>query len=187
LLIELRFHGRGGMGVVTAAELLVNAALREGFYGQSIPMFGPERRGAPVVVFARVSDRPIRLHSRVEHPNIVVVFDHRLANFIDVTKGFKGDLFLINAPSLSELPKDLKAFRLASVDATEIAVKLKLVVAGWPVVNTAMLGALAKASGLVSLNSVVSAIKERWPGRIGELNAEAARRAYQEVLVEVAS
>ncbi|HDI46870.1 MAG TPA: pyruvate ferredoxin oxidoreductase, partial [Candidatus Methanomethylia archaeon] len=111
----------------------------------------------------------------------------RLANFIDVTKGFKGDLLLINAPSLSELPKDLKAFRLASVDATEIAVKLKLVVAGWPVVNTAMLGALAKASGLVSLNSVVSAIKERWPGRIGELNAEAARRAYQEVLVEVAS
>ncbi len=187
MLIELRFHGRGGMGVVTAAELLVSAALREGLYGQSIPMFGPERRGAPVVVFARVSDRPIRLHSRVEHPHIVAVFDYRLAEFIDVTKGFKGDLLLMNAPSFNELPSSLKASKLAVVDATEIAVKLKLVVAGWPVVNTAMLGALAKASELVSLNSIVEAIKERWPGRIGELNAEAAHRAYQEVQVEVAS
>ncbi|WP_460124588.1 2-oxoacid:acceptor oxidoreductase family protein [Stetteria hydrogenophila] len=177
-MVEVRFHGRGGQGAVTAANLLVEAAVLEGKYAQAFPHFGAERRGAPVVAFARISDRPIDRHSQVRSPDVAVVLDPVLFSLVDVTEGLKpGGVVVVNSPSR---PRELKAGRVVCVDATGIARSLGLVVAGWPVVNTGILGALVKATGLVSLESVVKAIKSRWPGSLGEANAEAATRAYEE-------
>ena len=178
MLTELRFHGRGGQGAVTAANLLAAAAVLEGKYAQAFPHFGAERRGAPVVAFARVSDRPIERHSQIRNPDVVVVLDPALVELVDVTAGLKpGGVVVINAP---RRPSGLRADRVVCVDATRIARELGLVVAGWPVVNTGILGALARATGIVSLDFVVKAIQAQWPGKTGELNAEAARRAYEE-------
>jgi 2-oxoacid:acceptor oxidoreductase gamma subunit (pyruvate/2-ketoisovalerate family) len=182
--IELRFHGRGGQGAVTAATLLVQAALYEGKWGQAIPSFGAERRGAHVLAFARIAPRPVPVHSMVRRPSVLVVLDPGL--FVvereRVLSGFReGGKIVANLPEPIEL--GVKA-TLYYVNATRIAKELGLVVAGWPVVNTAMLGALAKATGLVSIDSIVRAIKEYWAGRpkVAEANAEAARRAYEETM-----
>jgi len=178
---EVRLHGRGGQGAVTAATLLVAAALREGKWGQAIPSFGAERRGAHVLAFARVSPAPAPVHSQVRRPHVVVVLDPglMLVEREKVLRGLRGGGTVVaNLPA----PVDVGDARLFYVDATRIAKELGLVVAGWPVVNTAMLGALARATGLVSIDSVVEAIMEFWSGRerVAELNAEAARRAYRE-------
>ena len=180
--VELRFHGRGGQGAVTAATLLVQAALYEGKWGQAIPSFGAERRGAHVLAFARIAPRPVPVHSMVRRPSVLVVLDPGL--FIverkRVLAGFReGGKIVANMPEPIEL--GVRA-TLYYVNATRIARELGLVVAGWPVVNTAMLGALAKATGIVSIDSIVRAIREYWAGRpkIAEANAEAARRAYEE-------
>ncbi len=178
---EIRLHGRGGQGAVTAATLLVAAALREGKWGQAIPSFGAERRGAHVLAFARVSPEPVPVHSQVRRPHVVVVLDPglMLVERGRVLRGLRGGGTVVaNLPA----PVDVGGARLFYVDATRIAKELGLVVAGWPVVNTAMLGALARATGLVSIDSVVDAIMEFWSGRerVAELNAEAARRAYRE-------
>lgn len=178
MLVEFRFHGRGGQGAVTAANLLAAAAVREGKYAQAFPHFGAERRGAPVTAYARVSDRPIERHSQVRNPDYVVVLDPELPKLVNVTEGLKdGGAVILNAPG----GVSLEAPRVYCVDATRIARELGLIVAGWPVVNTAMLGALARVTGVVSLDSVVEAIKAQWPGAVGEKNAEAARRAFREV------
>ena len=178
MLVELVFHGRGGQGAVTAARLLVGAVHREGLEGQAFPHFGAERRGAPVRAYARISDRPIRIHEEVRRPDIVVVLDPGLPKLVDVTRGLKNKgIIVIN----SKTPMLFDGYRAYFVDATGIALELGLVVAGWPVVNTSMLGALAKATGLVSIESVMQEIKEYWPGRIGEANARAAELAYSRV------
>ncbi|NOZ88433.1 MAG: pyruvate ferredoxin oxidoreductase [Crenarchaeota archaeon] len=180
--VELRFHGRGGQGAVTAATLLVRAAMIEGKWGQSIPSFGAERRGAHVLAFARIAGRPVPVHSMVRRPHVVVVLDPSLvyveSERAKVVRGIRpGGVIVANVPK----PPRLEAgARLYTVNATRIAEELGLVVAGWPVVNTAMLGALAKATGVVSIDSVVEAILGYWRGRVAELNAEAARRAYRE-------
>ncbi len=181
--VEIRFHGRGGQGAVTAATLLVAAALRDGKWGQAIPSFGAERRGAHVLAFARVSSRYVPLHSQVRRPRVLVVLDPGLlvAERGRVLSGLReGGVVVANTP----LPVDVGAARLFMVDATRIAKELGLIVSGWPVVNTAMLGALARATGVVTIDSVVRAIKEYWSGRprVAELNAEAARRAYEETM-----
>ncbi len=179
--VEIRFHGRGGQGAVTAATLLVAAALNEGKWGQAIPSFGAERRGAHVLAFARVSEKPVPIHSQVRWPKIIVVLDPGLLLVEEERKrvlaGASSDTIIVaNTPE----PVNVGGVKLYYVDATRIARELGLVVAGWPVVNTSMLGALAKATGIVSIDSVLKAIKSYWPGRLGELNAEAAKRAYNE-------
>lgn len=179
---ELRLHGRGGQGAVTAATLLVTAALLEGKWGQAIPSFGAERRGAHVLAFARVSSRPVPIHSQVRSPHVVAVLDPGLllVEKEKVLHGLRpGAAVVANLPA----PVDVGRARLFYVDATRIAKELGLVVAGWPVVNTAMLGALARATGLVGIDSVVEAIRRFWSSRpkVAELNAEAARRAYEQV------
>jgi pyruvate ferredoxin oxidoreductase gamma subunit len=173
----IRFHGRGGEGVVIAAELLADAAFREGKGVQSFPYFGGERRGAPVSAFVRISDRPIRLRGPIYSPDYVVVLSPFLAG-VDVTDGIKkSGLLLINGPGRRKR-YEFEGHRVVKVDATKIAVKLGLVVAGFAVVNTVMLGAFARASKLVTIDSVKKAIIERWPSEVGEKNADAAMLGY---------
>ncbi|MFP3309348.1 MAG: 2-oxoacid:acceptor oxidoreductase family protein [Acidilobus sp.] len=176
---ELRFHGRGGQGAVTAATILARAALFEGKWAQAIPEFGAERRGAPVRVYARISDKPIEVHSNVVEPDIVVILDYELLKLVDVTGGLKSEgIVVINSPvNTNPFPK----FKTYCVNATKIAKDLNLVVSGWPTVNTAMVGALAKASGIVSIDSVVRAIGEYFGSpHLAKANQEAAIRAFEE-------
>ena len=177
MLLELALRGRGGQGVVTAGELMVKSMVIEDEYAQSIPFYGGERRGAPVVSFLRLSDQPIFLHREVYNSDGVAVFDPSLMEIMNVIEGIKDSGFL-----LINTPEPKKWWRNEYiVDATSIAKELELVVAGWAVVNTAMIGALAKVLGKPSLNSLEEAVKEEFPGKIGELNAEAVDRGYKGV------
>lgn len=177
MLLELALRGRGGQGVVTAGEMVVKASVLEDSYAQSIPFYGGERRGAPVVSFLRISDQPIFLHREVYNPDGVVVFDSSLIQVINVTEGIKESGFLlINTPEPKRWWKNEYI-----VDATSIAKDLNLIVAGWAVVNTAMIGALAKVLGRPSISSLEKVVKEEFPGKLGELNAEAVERGYKEV------
>lgn len=186
MLVETVFYGRGGQGGVTAANILVHAALRDGLYGQGFPFFGAERRGAPVMAFSRISDEPILRHGMFFDADVLVVLDRKLT-LLGVTKRVRvrdNGIVIVNAPGKDVF--DLSAFSFAGkakvyvVDATRIAVENKLIVAGWPVVNTSMLGAFSKATGVVSLESIMDAVKSYFPGRIGEVNALAAKQAYEE-------
>ena len=174
----VRFHGRGGEGVVIAAELLVDAAFAEGKWVQAFPFFGGERRGAPVTAFVRISDRPIRLRGPLYDPSYVVVLSPFLSEGVNVTEGLKkGGLLLVNSPGRRKR-LEYEGHKVVKVDATKIAVKLGLVVAGSAVVNTVMLGAFSRASKLVTIDSLKKAIEKRWPGQLGEKNAEAAMLGY---------
>jgi len=178
-VIEIRFHGRGGQGAVTAANLLVNAALRAGMYGQAIPFFGAERRGAPVVAYARISKNPVKVRSSIRKPSIVVVLDPMLKDLVNVLDGLReGGTVLINS---SSKPDVLGPYRVCYVDAVKIALDLGLVLSGWALVNTPMVGALAKVLK-IPIEDVEDSIKESIEGRLGELNALAARRAYEGVV-----
>ena len=182
VLKEIRIHGRGGQGGVTAAELLARAAFRQGKWVQAIPFFGAERRGAPVKAFARLSDEPILVRSQVYNPDYVVVLDSGLLDLVDVTEGLKKDgLVIVNTRKKPE-ELDIKHTRMATVDATGIALELELLVAGLPVLNTTMLGAFARATEEVKLESVIEAIKETWPGAAGEKNAKGAELAYERLV-----
>jgi pyruvate ferredoxin oxidoreductase gamma subunit len=182
VLKEIRFHGRGGQGGVTAAEMLARAAFKEGKWVQSFPFFGAERRGAPVRAFARISDEPILIRSQVYNPDYVVVLDSTLLQVIDVTEGMKKDgIIIVNTTKKPEELTGLRKFKVATVDATGIALELKLIVAGLPVLNTPMLGAFAGATGEIKLGTVIETIKEEWAGAIGERNAEGAKQAYQKL------
>lgn len=173
----IRFHGRGGEGVVIAAELLAAAAFKEERGVQSFPFFGGERRGAPVTAFVRISDRPIRLHGPLYSPNYVVVLSPFLPG-VNVTEGLKKTgLILINGAGRRKRV-EYEGYRVVKVDATKLAIKLGLVVAGFAVVNTVMLGALARATKIVKIESIQAAIMERWPNKTGEKNAEAAMLGY---------
>jgi 2-oxoacid:acceptor oxidoreductase gamma subunit (pyruvate/2-ketoisovalerate family) len=177
-MIEIRWHGRGGQGGVTSAELLAKAAFYDGYKGvQAFPYFGAERRGAPVKAFTRISDSEINVRSQIYEPDIVAVLDPSIIDLIDVTEGLKeGGKIIVNidkAPSELELKGKVYTY-----DGTGIALKHGLLVAGLPVVNTTMLGAFAKATGLVKLDTVQKVICERWPGKVGDRNAEGAKEAY---------
>lgn len=173
-MMEIRFHGRGGQGAVTAAELLAKAAFEDGKFCQAFPFFGVERRGAPVMAFTRIDDRFINLRQQVYEPDYVVVLDSSLLSVVDVTQGLKKrGKIIINSKKRAEelgLKGDIRV-----VDATKIA----LDVVGKPIVNTVMLGAFAKASGLVSLKAIQNAVQSRFPGKVGELNAKAVEEAYE--------
>lgn len=178
MFVELRLHGRGGQGTVTASEMLVEAATIEGFYGQSIPYFGAERRGAPVTAFARISDKPIRRHAQVYNPDMVAVFDPKFLGRKDVISGLKeGGNIVANQKQM----QGINNYRLFIIDATRIAVENGLVVAGWAVVNTAMLGAIARVLGSISKDAVEKVVRMRWGGDLGDRNIHAALQAFEEV------
>ncbi len=182
MYVEIVFHGRGGQGGVTAANILAGAAVREGKWSQSFPHFGAERRGAPVRAYARISDQPILRHSQVTKADISVVLDSELFSLADIVSTVNNNgIIVANAPI--DFKAEVKGSQsLYCVDAMGIAKELKLIVAGWPVVNTSMLGALVKATSVVSLYSILSEIESYWPGKPGELNAEAARRAFERTI-----
>jgi 2-oxoacid:acceptor oxidoreductase gamma subunit (pyruvate/2-ketoisovalerate family) len=176
-MIEVRFHGRGGQGAVTAARLLAEASFNEGKYCQAFPSFGAERRGAPVLAFTRIDNKPIRIRTLVYEPNYVVVLDPTLLEVINVLAGLKrGGLVVVNA---KEVPEELKAVKVATVDATAIALEFL----GSPITNTAMLGAFARATKLVSLNSVVKAIEGYFGGKLAEKNVAAVKAAYEQTSI----
>jgi 2-oxoacid:acceptor oxidoreductase gamma subunit (pyruvate/2-ketoisovalerate family) len=181
---ELRIHGRGGQGAVIASKVLAVALFREGRWVQSFPAFGVERRGAPVTAFLRVADAPIRLRCEVAAPDDLIVLDPTLIGAIDVTAGLKpGGSILINSDRSPEDYFDLlKRFRVATVDASGIATTHGIGSRTQPIVNTAILGAFARWSGLVGLDSVCDAILEEVPVRGGD-NVAAARAAAASVRV----
>ncbi|MEM3010577.1 MAG: pyruvate ferredoxin oxidoreductase subunit gamma [Candidatus Bathyarchaeia archaeon] len=182
MLREIRIHGRGGQGGVTAAELLARAAFKEGKWVQAFPFFGAERRGAPVKAFARISDEPILIRSQVYNPDYVIVLDSTLLEVVDVAEGLKKDgIIVINSP---KKPEDIpiKNYRIATVDATKIALELGLLVAGLPILNTPILGAFARATNEVKLESVMQTIEEEWPGPAGQKNARAAQLSYERLI-----
>ena len=182
VLKEIRIHGRGGQGAVTAAQLLAHAAFLEGKWVQAFPYFGAERRGAPVKAFARISDEPILVHSQVYNPDYIIVLASKLHEVVDVTEGLKKDGVIIMNTRKKPEEIGLKDWRIATVDATDIALELDLLVSGLPVVNTSILGAFAKATGEVQLESVLKAIKITWSGSAGEKNAKAAELAYERLI-----
>lgn len=177
-MIEIRLHGRGGQGAVTSAELLAQAAINEGKYAQAFPSFGPERRGAPVVAFCRISDEPIRLRTAIYNPDLVLVLDPSILRLVKVNAGIRPDGVLVTntkytaAEIRSELGLD---HPLTVVNATQIA-REEL---GLPITNTTMLGALLKAREVVPVESLIAPLEKRF-GRIAEKNIRAFRRAYEE-------
>ncbi|MBD3406650.1 MAG: pyruvate ferredoxin oxidoreductase subunit gamma [Candidatus Lokiarchaeota archaeon] len=178
-MIEIRWHGRGGQGGVTSAELLAKAALIDGYKGvQAFPYFGAERRGAPVKAFTRISDEKINVRSQIYTPDIVAVLDPGIIDLIDVSEGLKdgGKIIINSEKDASEY--EFEKGHVYTYDGTGIALKHGLLVAGLPVVNTTMLGAFAKATGLVEIETIQKVIKEKWSGNVGERNATGAREAY---------
>lgn len=175
---ELRIHGRGGQGAVIASKVLAVALFREDRWVQSFPAFGVERRGAPVTAFLRLDDAPIRLRCEIREPDDLIVLDPTLVGAIDVTAGLKaGGGILINADQPpSAFPHLTDRFRVATVDASRVATERGIGSKSQPIVNTAILGAFATWSGLVSLDSVCAAIEEEVPART-EDNIAAAREA----------
>lgn len=190
---EIRFHGRGGQGTVLASIALAKAYFAAGFWVQTFPVFGSERRGAPVEAYLRLDTGKIHVRSNVYEPDHVVVQDLRLFGFVDVLKGLKpGGWVLVNAPSEQEImrlnpsepgrPGRLAPYRVAWIDASKIALGLGLGGRTQPITNTAMMGAFARIMGAPSLNEVVEAIRLQMPAKIEE-NVEAARTAWSEVSI----
>ncbi len=184
-LVEIVFHGRGGQGAVTAANLLVAAALKDGNKGvQAFPFFGAERRGAPVRAFARISDDEINLRSEIYNPDIVIILDESIMSIVDTLKGLKKDgKILINT---RKKPKEFnfsKKFSVFTVDATGIALKNEILVGGIPVVNTPILGAVPKILKRVSLKTIQDKVKSKWKGELANKNVKATSEAFNQVEV----
>jgi len=183
LNIEIRWHGRGGQGVWTASNILAEAAIREGKHAQSFPTFGPERMGAPIMAFTRISDDVIEVHSGIYEPDVVVVLDPTLLGTINVLEGLKKDGVLIlnyKSTDIEELSRlmgaNLRNYKTYVVSATEIAIKIL----GRGITNTAMLGALVKVIPLVNLDTIFEVVKERFRAPIAEKNIEVIKAAYEE-------
>ncbi len=180
-MFQVRIHGRGGQGVVTAAEMLSVAAFLEGKHAQAFPSFGSERTGAPVVAFCRIDDREIRLREPIQDPDALIVQDATLFKALDVMEGLSGDGWLLvnTARSFADIHLDeivgrLKPGHARRVAATELALKH----VGRPSPNTALLGAFTAVCSIVSLDSVIEAIRRTFPGKVGEANIAAAREAH---------
>lgn len=181
-MLETRIHGRGGQGVVTAAELLSVAAFEEARHAQAFPSFGSERTGAPVVSFCRISDDPIRTREPILEPDAVIVVDPTLLRQVNVLGGLRPDGYvLINSSRtleelrLQELLETDHPERRRTVPATELAREHL----GRPLPNVALLGSFAALTGVVSIESLITAVKQRFTGEVGEGNAAAATAAYQ--------
>ena len=189
-MFQVRIHGRGGQGVVTAAELLSVAAFLEGRHAQAFPTFGSERTGAPVVSFCRVDDRPIRVREPISEPDALIVQDPTLVHQVDLFAGLDRDGYiLLNSErgfeelGLGELVTGFRGERRLTVPATEIAREHL----GRPLPNAVLLGGFAALSGLVSIESVAGAIRKRFPGKIGDGNVASAEAAFEYVRREIGS
>jgi pyruvate ferredoxin oxidoreductase gamma subunit len=179
-MYEIRFHGRGGQGAVMAAQTLAEAAVLEGFHAQAFPYFGAERRGAPVKAFARIDKEKIRIKSQIYTPDMLVVLDEMLPDLEPVAEGLRpGGKAVINTPLAPEEYDLGMAVDCATVDATTVA----LLTLKAPIVNTSILGAIAKAQDFISLDAIQQAIRDKFGERLGQraavLNVEAAKTAYE--------
>ncbi len=187
-MFQIRIHGRGGQGVVTAAEMLSVAAFLEGRHAQAFPSFGSERTGAPVVAYCRLDDREIRLREPILQPDAILIQDPTLLNQVDVFGGLRRDGYILintarsfRALGLAEFVKDFPHEHLHTVPATEIAMKR----VGRPVPNAALLGAFAALAGLVTLHAVEQAIRAKFAGKVADANAAAAAEAHAFVAAEM--
>jgi pyruvate ferredoxin oxidoreductase gamma subunit len=176
MMYEIRLHSRGGQGGVTAAKLLALGAFRDGKYATACPFYGAERRGAPVVSYIRLDDKPIKIYSQIREPDLVIVLDASVMETVDVLMGIKpeGEV-MVNSPHTI----DMQGHKTYHVDLTAISLSLDLVLAGSPILNTPLLGALAKMN-LVSMDSVREVIRETFND---ERNVRAAEKAYEELVV----
>lgn len=187
-MLQVRIHGRGGQGVVTAAEMLSVAAFEQGRHAQAFPSFGSERTGAPVVAFCRIDDREIRLREPIVEPDVLIVQDPTLLHQVDVFQGLKPlGYVLINSRrsfdelGLADVAARFRHERLTTVPATEIALKH----IGRPLPNAVLLGGFAALAGLVTLEAVVHAIRHTFSGKVAEANVAAAGEAYDFVRREM--
>ncbi len=176
-MYEIRLHSRGGQGGVTAAKLMALATFRDGKFATAAPFYGAERRGAPIVSFIRIDDHPIKIYSQIHKPDMIVILDDSIIALVDVFEGMEaGGRVLVNAPKVPEAAKKYDAY---AVDLTGIALKNNLRVAGNPILNTPVIGALAKL-GLFSRESAKAAISEMFSD---ERNLNAAMMAYEEMVI----
>ncbi|HET6459382.1 MAG TPA: 2-oxoacid:acceptor oxidoreductase family protein [Syntrophales bacterium] len=185
---EVIWHGRGGQGVVLAAQILAEAAYIQGFRGvTSAPTFGPERRGAPLTASTRISSEPIRMVSQIERADISIVLDSSLLSAVNIMATLKeGGLIIVNTPLKPDgLNFDVK-INVATIDAGNIALKHHLVREGKPIVNTTMLGAFARASNLVSLDAMGKGLKGKLSGAVSSANFAALRDAFEQTLIRAA-
>jgi pyruvate ferredoxin oxidoreductase gamma subunit len=187
-MFQVRIHGRGGQGVVTATELLSVAAFREGRHAQAFPSFGSERTGAPVVAFCRIDDRPIRLREPILAPDALIIQDPTLLHQVDVFGGLAKDGYILINTSrsfeelgLGDFIAGFRRERLCTVPATELALKH----VGRAVPNAALLAGFAAVSGRISLESVIAAIREKFPKKVAEGNVAAANAAHAFVVEEM--
>ena len=182
-MLEIRFHGRGGQGTVVATILMAKAFFDAGYWVQSFPLFGVERRGAPVEAYLRVSSKEIRIRTNVYKPDHIVVQDETLLPGVDVSQGLKpGGWILVNTSTPPSRLETYSGFQLAWVDATSIALKNRLGTRTHPIVNTAMMGALARVLEMPPMEAVAAAIREEFPDR-SERNIAAAQEAYESVQI----
>lgn len=189
-MFQVRIHGRGGQGVVTAAEMLSIAAFLEGRHAQAFPSFGSERTGAPVVAFCRIAEREIRLREPVMQPDALIIQDPTLLHQVDVFAGLGDDGYVVmntnrsfDELGLGDYVQRFRPERLVVINATELAMRH----VGRAVPNVPLLGAFAAASGLISIDSVAAAIREKFSGRIAETNIAAASEAYKMARKEMES
>ena len=186
-LFEIRIHGRGGQGGVTGAKILGNAAMLENKQFQAFSHYGAERRGAPVIAFTRINDEPIRIHSYIYEPEAIVILDETLLSIPSVQEGITEQTYvIINTPKRpEEINLKIRA-KISTVDATKIALETGLLVAGIAVVNTIMLGAIARATNIVSIKSIKDSIQKGLAGlpeKVITTNINAAQRAYDELIM----
>ena len=187
-MFQVRIHGRGGQGVVTAAEMLSIAAFEEGRHAQAFPSFGSERTGAPVVAFCRIADKEIRLREPIMAPDAIIIQDPTLLHQVDVFAGLKKDGYiLINTTKtfeqlgLGDFVRDWHPERLCTVAATDLSIKH----VGRPVPNVPLLGGFVAVSGIIKLESVAMAIRDKFSGKVADGNIAAATEAYNIVVAEM--
>ena len=184
-MFQVRIHGRGGQGVVTGAEMLSIAEFLGGRHAQAFPSFGSERTGAPAVAFCRLDDKEIRLREPIMQPDALIIQDATLLHQVDVFNGLKKDGYILinttrsfEALGLGEFSRDFRPERLLTVPASELAKKH----VGRPVPNVPLLGAFAALGGLISLDAVQAAIRQKFSGAVAQGNIDAAREAYEIVM-----
>jgi 2-oxoacid:acceptor oxidoreductase gamma subunit (pyruvate/2-ketoisovalerate family) len=184
-MIEMRWHGRGGQGAVTAAMILAEAAYYQGYKGvTAAPFFGAERRGAPIIATNRFAREPVRTFSLVEYPDIVVVLDESLLKVVDVAAGIRPDgLVLINSAHRPETFQLSVPVNVATTNATECAKGANLMVSGTVLFNTAILGGIARATALIGMESIEKALRNHFQGSAGDRNVDGANRAYHATAV----
>lgn len=182
-ITEFRWHGRGGQGVVTSNQMLGKAALAEGNYIQAFPEFGPERTGAPVRAFLRISKAPIQVYAQVYHPDVVVCIDSTLLDVLNPAEGLKDDGTLVlntnKNPASIRKKFDFKGGKVVTVDASTIAME----VLGRPFYNMPTMAAAVSATGVVAVDTVIAEVLNRYPGKVGDLNKVAIERAVKEAIV----